>query len=1041
MSHYQSRRERLEIDVMNRILREPDYQPFLREEVNAANKFRATRAYQTHREAYDKKNSTPAASTSKPDETTPAQHEAGDGKSPLASKTPPAASTSKPDETTPAQHEVGDGKNPLASQIPPASTPKPSETTPAQHEAGDGKKPLAPKTPPPSTPKPNKTPRTEHTAGDEQEPLAEFVTRKSPITTTATFTTAAPIPTAAPISTAANIATRVPTATVVPASAASPITALAPITALTITPSVQRQTKCSSPPSINNDEECSTAIPATIAAPTTTPGVQMQHNRSPPMNINTPEGYSTAIPFGQSSAQPPQPESRKKVKLTVDLSQPPSQSDINAMQITMAKVLDIASDYILKLTLRMETCPRAGMLRDVVHMAMQQYQESDGAIPLTLLPLGPWPISLASMLEVSQAKMWLSGTTIDFLVERCGSSRGYLPEVVYVATSSPVYMETIGKSSSNPEIRPDITSLIPQSVFILPELDAAASIVFTWNPTNSHWVVVHALCMDFGAGLMRVYDTGRRYQSTTMFEQELRQFLALVALSHPRSRLANVDWNTVAIRYEDIIQQKADDCGVFAAWNVRTLLHNDQPAKSASNALRVGMALRQELFTEAHSTISGRDPPYCSSQAALDAHIEHLSGNHHNDDESKNSDHHDHNDDKSKNSDHHDHNDDKSKHPYLNDYNDYLSRDPDDNDYDSDSSDGYAERIFLSQTHVDPSWQDEHDLLLKSFSGLLTKPEALKALLAGRKNGVPGPRLARRLKRRTFARGVTRWARLSKIASRSIKHVKNDGSVVSGMYRKGCARLLLASPELYALEDHTTIRATATRAIFGTDLHVCASAPDPTRTYDLVLPCFRRSARPRDSPRSDTEVLQNESEDVDVRLQAMYDQWEQVFNNHPRPHDKMDTQGALAMQGFGPVWIPLVLGFITSTLPVLSSAGHSARVASVYDTMRRVINHVQALAGRRIRVLFLFPGVDGLTTNNGSWQYLVDRFPEVLFSLTAIVSPQLGVLYPSVFTKIGRYTWTHIDVEELYSRHSEMLRGSGGYININQRKVVDVPLM
>jgi len=134
------------------------------------------------------------------------------------------------------------------------------------------------------------------------------------------------------------------------------------------------------------------------------------------------------------------------VKLTVDLSQPPSQSDIKAMQITKATDLDRASDYILKLTLRMDTCPRAGMLRDVVHMAVQQYQESDGAIPLRLLPLGPWPISLASMIEVCQAKMWLSGTTIDFVVERCGSSRGYSPEVVYVATSRPVYMATIGKS-------------------------------------------------------------------------------------------------------------------------------------------------------------------------------------------------------------------------------------------------------------------------------------------------------------------------------------------------------------------------------------------------------------------------------------------------------------------------------------------------------------------------------------------------------------------------------------------------------------------
>ena len=457
------------------------------------------------------------------------------------------------------------------------------------------------------------------------------------------------------------------------------------------------------------------------------------------------------------------------------------------------------------------------------------------------------------------------------------------------------------------------------------------------------------------------------------------------------------------------MQQEAADCGVFAAWNVRTLLHSDQPAKSASDALSLGMALPRELFTEAHSTISSRDPPYCSSQAALDAHIEHLSGDMRNPTGISPTSN-DHNDDKSKDSDHNDHNDDKSK-------------DPDDNDYDSDSSDGYAERISPSQTYVDPSWQDEHDILLKSFSELLTKPGALKALLGGRKNGVPGPRLARRFKRRTFARGVTRWSRLSNIASRSINYVKNDGSVDSGMYQKGCARLMLAFPELYALEDNTTIRATATRAIFGTDLHVCASPPDPTRTYDMVLSCFRRSGRPRDSISSDTEVLLNESEDVDVRLQAMYDQWEQVFNNYPRPHDKIDTQGALAMQSFRPVWIPLVLGYITSTLPVLNSAGNSARVASVYDTMRRVIDHVQTLAGRRIRVLFIFPGVDGLTTDNKSWQYLVDRFPEVVFSLSAILSPQLAVLYPLVSTKIGRYAWTHIDVDDLCSRYSEMLRG------------------
>ncbi|KAI4914305.1 uncharacterized protein J4E92_009719 [Alternaria infectoria] len=310
MPRFQSRRELLEIEVMNRLLREPYWQPFMREEVNAANKFRATRAYKEHREAYDKKNSTPAASTSKPGETTPAQHEAGDGKElPAALKTPPAASTSKPGETPPAQHKAGDG----------------------------------------------------------QEPPAEFDARKSPITTTATITTAAPMSTAAnispaaPIPTAANISTAAPTltaalnataaltATAIPITAAIPITTATPITSATPTP---------------------TAASTATATP-------LEH----------PAYRTTGLLLRTTTT-------------TKIMASPFRSSDIEAMQLTKAKDLDRASDYILKLTLRMDTCPRVGMLRDVVHMAVQQYQESDGAIPLRLLPLGPWPISLASMLEV-----------------------------------------------------------------------------------------------------------------------------------------------------------------------------------------------------------------------------------------------------------------------------------------------------------------------------------------------------------------------------------------------------------------------------------------------------------------------------------------------------------------------------------------------------------------------------------------------------------------------------------------------------------------
>jgi len=105
----------------------------------------------------------------------------------------------------------------------------------------------------------------------------------------------------------------------------------------------------------------------------------------------------------------------------VDLSQPSSQSEIKDMQITKAANLDRASAYILELTLSMETCPRAGMLRDIVRITMQLYEESDSTIPLIFIPLQPRLVSVSSIIEVSSPSAWLFGTTVDFLVESCGT--------------------------------------------------------------------------------------------------------------------------------------------------------------------------------------------------------------------------------------------------------------------------------------------------------------------------------------------------------------------------------------------------------------------------------------------------------------------------------------------------------------------------------------------------------------------------------------------------------------------------------------------
>jgi hypothetical protein len=57
----------------------------------------------------------------------------------------------------------------------------------------------------------------------------------------------------------------------------------------------------------------------------------------------------------------------------------------------------------------------------------------------------------------------------------------------------------------------------------------------------------------------------------------------------------------------------------------------------------------------------------------------------------------------------------------------------DDKGYDTDSSDGYVQRASASQRYVDPSWLDNHDLLLKGWSEMLCKRDALSPERESRK--------------------------------------------------------------------------------------------------------------------------------------------------------------------------------------------------------------------------------------------------------------------------------------------------------------------
>jgi hypothetical protein len=201
----------------------------------------------------------------------------------------------------------------------------------------------------------------------------------------------------------------------------------------------------------------------------------------------------------------------------------------------------------------------------------------------------------------------------------------YSPEVVFMATDHPIYMATIGKSTHT-EKRPDIESVLKQdqrAEFIIPELYAATSLVFAWNPTNTHWVVAQVKCgVTVERQTIRIYDSARRLQATSRYEAELRQFLAVVAKSNPLSPFADGYWKTAALTYETTLQQNGDDCGIYAALNAKFLRSNKQPPltlrmllnlppRTAPRAFDLGPALRLEFLKEAHSTITGSVTAYC----------------------------------------------------------------------------------------------------------------------------------------------------------------------------------------------------------------------------------------------------------------------------------------------------------------------------------------------------------------------------------------------------------------------------------------------
>lgn len=83
------------------------------------------------------------------------------------------------------------------------------------------------------------------------------------------------------------------------------------------------------------------------------------------------------------------------------------------------------------------------------------------------------------------------------------------------------------------------------------------------------------------------------------------------------------------------------------------------------------------------------------------------------------------------------------------------------------------------------------------------------------------------------------------------------------------------------------------------------------------------------------------------------------------------------------------------------------------EKIEQTIRKIQSAKGRTISVLFLFVGIDTLTTDNNAWVDQISRFKDFDFFLTSVCPAEIAECYPSVFETRYGFAWAHPSVSEL----------------------------
>jgi hypothetical protein len=188
----------------------------------------------------------------------------------------------------------------------------------------------------------------------------------------------------------------------------------------------------------------------------------------------------------------------------------------------------------------------ASHLAVILEAIQKQYSKSDSILPLPVMSLRDQlvPLFWDGIRCLAEAGTWIDGIIIDWLL-LCSDTTKIID---FVPTSCPLYAESISntwtskkdQSRSEEALTLRLVELLSSgkkekhSILIKA---AATTIVFPWNPSGVHWVLVVATALPGAARVVQVYDTynarGQRHQATWRHTSVLPLFLVLLGLHHP----------------------------------------------------------------------------------------------------------------------------------------------------------------------------------------------------------------------------------------------------------------------------------------------------------------------------------------------------------------------------------------------------------------------------------------------------------------------------------------------------------------------------